>query len=634
MKTLLKTLFLTLLLGCCGFGYAQQVQYPATGIITVPRWESPGIPDGWVAPQSTGIIERGAVMPYDIRPKGQGPSTQSNDPDASARQDGNLPLDGSKVAQGSVVSVGRHFVANSLTRFTPCDNAMAISDSGFIVSADNYTIEYYQETTDSLVQHQRHHTFYGDTALFEVPFDPRVIYDRYSQRFILITLAYKDSAANEILLSVSKGQDPRNGWHQYRINSDTLDNNQWLDFANLAVNKNELVISGNMFDDAGDVFSGVKMFQLRKREILAGLPLAMRVWPDVMDDDGNPAYTLVPLSHGLMSDSYDRGMYLVSTKLVMGVQSSNKLYWYHLTDSLDAPAVTITTNQSASSIAYSPQNAALQLGNGDLIRISDCRVQSGYVLDSTLNFVYTKNTNGFSTIALHRLDIRTNTNDRFAWGFSSGAQDYCFPSIAFWGADTTDSDNILMCFQRTGSGIFPELAVINFQGGAFAPTATLVRAGDGFIDLTGGDTPERWGDYTTIQRRYGAPQKACWLAGSYPNGQTANFYGRKDCLNSYVAEIVDSIVVATEPMLLNRHRLHVFPNPTSGSVTISLDEESKESRLEAVYVINFAGLIVLEKTASANNDFQIDLGGFPKGAYVLKVTHKNGDYETRKVILY
>ncbi len=632
MKTLLKTLFLTLLLGCGGFGYAQHVQYPATGIITVPRWESPGVPDGWVAPQSTGIIERGAMMPDDVRPKGQGSSTQSNDPDASARQDGNLPLDAGKVAQGSVVSVGRQFVANNLARFTPCDNAMAISDSGYIVSADNYTIEYYQETTDTLVQHQRHHTFYGDTALFEVPFDPRVIYDRYTKRFILITLTYKDSMANKILVSVSNGQDPRNGWNHYRINSDTLDNNQWFDFANIAVNRDEIFISGNMFSDSADVFKGVKVFQIRKREALMGQPLSYKIWPDVLDDDGNPAYTLVPLSHGLMSPSYARGIYLVSTKLVTGVQSSSKLYWYQITDSMDAPGVAIVTNQTASSITYSPQQVALQLGNADQIKISDCRVQSGYYLDSTLNFVYTKNTNGFSTIALHRLDIRTNTNVRYPWGFSTGSQDYCFPSIAFWGEDSTDADNVLMTFQRTGAGIFPELAVVNYQGGAFAPSATLVRSGAGYIDLS--NSLERWGDYTTTQRRYNGPQKSCWIAGSYPYGATPNFYGLPNGLNSYIAEILDSVVVGVGPMSSKHLSMNIFPNPTNGRVTINLDIENLSEMAISVTILNFGGVSILEKEFAPCSSFELDFDGLVKGAYLVKVTLKNGKYETRKVVVY
>jgi hypothetical protein len=361
--------------------------------------------------------------------------------------------------------------------------------------------------------------------------------------------------------------------------------------------------------------------------------MTCRVWANVLDDDGNNAYTVVPLSDALMSESYKRGIYMVSTKLVSTGQSSSKLFWYQITDSLDAAGVTIMTNQSVSSVAYSPQNVALQFGSNDQIRISDCKVQSGFYLDSVLTFVYTKNTNNYSTIALHQLDTRTNTNTRFPWGFSSGFQDYCFPSIAFWGADSSDSDNVLMTFQRTGPSIFPELTVINFQGGAFATNATLVRMGDGFIDLdpTVGAS-ERWGDYTTTQRRYGAAQKTCWLAGSYPNGANANFYGVSNGLNTFVAEIRDSVAVAVLPLKPQAQQFQVFPNPSSGKVIVTTHE--KRNPIIEVTVFNQSGAEVLKNGKIESQNFNFSLEGYPKGIYLAMFKFKNNEYETKKIVIH
>lgn len=631
MKTLLKTLFLALLLGCSGFGYAQHVQYPATGIITVPRWESPGIPEGWVAPPSSRIVERGAVMPDEIRPKVQGASTKSDDPDANARQDGNLPLNASKVSQGSVVSVGRHFVANNLTQFTPCDNAMAISDSGFIVTADNYTIEYYDETPDTLLQHQTHDVFYGDTSLVRVPFDPKIIYDRYSGRFIVLMLAYADSAANQILLSFSKGQDPRNGWNHYRLNSDTLTNDQWLDFPSMAVNKNELLIAGNMFQDTGSVFASTKMWQIRKREGILGQPLVFKVWTNVLDDDGAPAFTVVPLSDGLMGDNYGRGFYMVSTEFVAFGNSSNKLYWYYLNDSLDAAGVAIETHQAVSSISYSPVQVALQLGSQDQIIISDCRVLSGFYLDGTLNFVYCKGTNNFSTIVLNRLDILTNTNQRFPWGFSSAQMDYCFPSIAFWGSDSTEADNIMVCFQRTSSTTFPEMMAVNFNTGDFAPSSTVLRQGDGFIDSDPFSTLERWGDYTMIQRRYASQQKSCWLAGSYPFGATPNFYGDVNGLTTYVAEIADTGIVSAPSPHLEKTGMIVYPNPSSAKLNVSIMGTGQA--ISSLELISFDGSICLSQVETHGLTATLDCGELSRGIYLLRVRLNNNSIHYEKVIL-
>lgn len=631
MKTLFKTLFMTLLLACGGSGYSQRIQHPATGVITVPRWESPGIPIGWVAPQSTGIMERGTVMPDDIRRKGQGATAKPNDPDASARQDGNLPLNGNRITQGAVVSVGREFVANNLARFTPCDNAMAISDSGFIVSADNYTIEYYRDTPDSLLQHQLHHTFYGDTLLFEVPFDPRVIYDHYAKRFILITLTYKDSANNSLIVSFSQNEDPRNGWNHYRLNSDTMDVQQWMDFPTIGMNKNEVFIAGNMVRDNDSGIVGNKMFQIRKKEGYAGNPLQYKVWTDILDADGDTAFTLIPLSDGLMSDDYSRGIYLASNKKLETGQSSNRLLWYQVTDSFDAQGVAIVPQWADAGVAYSNPLPALQLGTQEQILINTSIVQSGFHLNGILNFVYCKNTNDYSTIVLNRLEVATNTNTRTPWGFSTGSLDYCFPSIAFAGSDTSDGDNIHMCFQRTGASIYPELMAVNYNDGDFAPTSTVVKSGSGFIDLKDAGVLERWGDYTSIQRKYDSPNNSCWLAGSYPYGSTPNFWGVADGLNTYIAELADSMALATNPSAIAQEEVTLYPNPSDGKFSVQFEGNHLpiEVRLFDLTGKNIANL---SKPSGVSQGY--DLSDLGSGVFLIRFTYKNGNYAIRKVILY
>jgi hypothetical protein len=447
----LFSLFFVCLL-VCQAASAQRLQYPATGLITVPCWEGSGIPEGWIPPPPAGRVAVHVAMPakeIDRRTKSDLPST--DDPDALVT-DGNAPNPFARTSQTTAVGVGKQFVANHLSLVAPCDNAMAISDSGFIVSVDNYTVEYYDDTPDSLLQHQFHRVFFGDTSLNFVSFDPRVIYDRYAQRFILVTVTNADSAANQILLSVSKGQDPRNGWHHYRINSDTLTENTWLDYPTIGVNKHELFISGNVVLDASNDLEGNKIWQIRKREITQGQPATFKVWQNVQDADGDFGFTVFPLSDGLMGDDYDHGMYFASTDLVFSTTNSQDLNWFWISDTLDAPGVNLMAMETNAGIAYSAALNAFQLGSQEQIDISNCRVSSGYHLNGVLNFVYCKNTGGFSTVVLNQLDVNTNVNQRFAWGFSSGHWDYTFPSIAFWGSDTSDADNLLLCWSIFRAG--------------------------------------------------------------------------------------------------------------------------------------------------------------------------------------
>lgn len=618
MKTLLKTLFLGLLLGCGLGGYCQS---GGSFISSTPIW------DGTPFPANRG------PKPSDWAKRRPELQMSTNDRigsyDPALQQDGE-PHNASKVSVASHVTVQRSFTANNLNTFTPGDNTMGISDGGFIVSADNYTIDYYTDAPDTLVQFQKHHTFYGDSALNGVPFDPRVIYDRYANRFIVVMMAYAHFNDDFLLISFSRDEDPRNGWNHYRLRSDSLADGQWFDYCNVAVNRDELFISGNLLgDSAGAGITGNKVFQIRKAEGYQGAPLKFREWRNTLDTEGDMAYTMVPLPHGLQSDSYNKGIYLVSTKNLAPNDSSNKLFWYQITDSFNAPAVALNSNFTNSLVYYADPGVGLQLGSGDQIKISDSKAHSGFFLDSILTFVYCRKYLNYSVIVLNRLDLRTNTIQRFPWGNTAGQMDFTFPSVAFFGADSTDSDNLILGYMRTGSGIFPELAAVNFDDGAFWANSTIVRQGDGFIDIRGPGLEERWGDYSTIQRKYNSQPARCWFVGCYPNGANANFYGVTNGLNAFIAELGDSMILATpRPQGMQGH-VTIFPNPTSGSFTALSNVESRG--IVSIAVLGMQGQLLYREYFSLRNEVTIPDLGLPAGLYLVQIEFPKNEIVYEKI---
>lgn len=616
MKTLLKTLFLGLLLGYSMDGFCQS---GGSRISSTPIW------DGTPFPARLGAkpIDR---QNGDVKIQGAkaGP-IGSRDPD--------MQLDGathgsSKTTVAAQVTVQRSFTGNNLDVYTPGDNTMGISNGGYIVSVDNYTIDYYTDTPDTLKQFQQHHTFYGDSALRGVPFDPRVTYDRYANRFIVVMMAYADSMDDYLLISFSRDEDPRNGWNHYRLRSDSLDENQWLDYINVAVNRDELFITGNLYGDAaGSAQSGNKVFQIRKAEGYLGSPLKWREWRNTLDFEGDMAYSMVPLQDGLMRDSYNKGIYLVSTKNLAPGDSSNKLLWYQITDSFNAPAVAFDLHMTNSLIYYSDPFVGLQLGIGYPIKISDSKVHSGFFMDSILNFVYCRNYNNYSVVVLNRLDLRTNTVQRYPWGNTNSQMDFTFPSIAFYGADSTDNDNLILFYARTASNFFPQLATVNFDDGAFWPNSTIVRQGDGYIDFYGGSQNERWGDYTTIQRRYDSQPPRCWAVGGYPFGATPNFFGSTNGLNAFIAEIGDSIALgAVDVQALNPTAM-VYPNPSHGNFTVL--SSNPRHRVTGIALIDLAGHLLYDHECQPSQELQVSIPVLPEGMYLLKIeyNHQNVSYE-------
>jgi hypothetical protein len=88
-----------------------------------------------------------------------------------------------------------------------------------------------------------------DTTKF---FDPKVIYDDYAGRFVIVALQQSDSPQlSRIWLAVSKNETPDtvSGWYQTYINSlvSIGGGNTWADYPGLEVDEEAIYITNNMF---------------------------------------------------------------------------------------------------------------------------------------------------------------------------------------------------------------------------------------------------------------------------------------------------------------------------------------------------------------------------------------------------
>jgi Secretion system C-terminal sorting domain len=597
--------------------------------MTVQPWKASGIPDGWIpkaGPMQPHVCAGGQSRPRD------GSQSATFDPDGLIVDHAD-DLSSYKVGQTDALGLGRSFVANNFTGGPPADNSMAISNSGFIVSVDNTTIDYYRDTPDTLLQFQLHRDFFGDTVLGNVPYDPRVIYDRYANRFIVVMAMIQNVYDDFLLVSFSKTDDPRDGWNHYRVDTDTLDVDQWMDYPQIAINRDELFIVGNMVDfGVGNPPISNKLFQIRKQDGYDSLALTMKIWPDILDGDGQPGIFLCPLSDGLMADSYNRGIFLASTEYKSAGQAATKLFWYHLTDSIGGSGATVDSYQLGSGQPYDVPGIGYQLGSTDYLDLGNCRVQSGFHLGGKLYFVYCKGTNTYCTVVLNRVDTQSNTLQRDGWGFSSGQQDDSYPSIAFAGVDSTDDAKLLMTFQRSGFNIFPQMRAVYFDS-VFSLSSMLVKIGEGYIELiNSAGVNERLGDYTTTQRRYGAATPTCWGAASYPVGANGNYFGQVHGLNTYIAEFTDSLANAVVPILVEKAAVSIFPNPANDLLHVQpLD---LQQQIREIALVDVQGRTVEVWHGNWGMEaISLNVAHQSGGCYFLRVQFKNQSYAYFKVLL-
>jgi|GEM_PF-5156319 hypothetical protein len=103
-------------------------------------------------------------------------------------------------------------------------------------------------------------------------FDPRVLYDPFSERWIIVAL-HGDGAnaggANVILIATSTTNNPNDQWRLHRINIDTTTHN--IDFPLIGFNRNNLVIVNRMFPNPQTRLEGfVRIDALSKTQLYGG----------------------------------------------------------------------------------------------------------------------------------------------------------------------------------------------------------------------------------------------------------------------------------------------------------------------------------------------------------------------------
>jgi len=124
-----------------------------------------------------------------------------------------------------------------------------------LVSVVNSTIEWFTkagvtENSQSL------QSFFDSLSPTTLTFDPKVIYDQYAGRFLVVTLEQVEAGTNpnpgnisRILLAVSDDSDPNGTWYFHAINAKTVISSWecWADYPGFAVDEEAIYVTANMF---------------------------------------------------------------------------------------------------------------------------------------------------------------------------------------------------------------------------------------------------------------------------------------------------------------------------------------------------------------------------------------------------
>jgi hypothetical protein len=110
----------------------------------------------------------------------------------------------------------------------------------------------------------------------EDPFDPKVLYDQYSGRFVVVTDGGGLGLPSWVLVGVSNSSDPTAGFTLFAIDADATAPGQWADYPGFGVDPTAVYVTNNMFNLATPPdFQGTKYWVVNKASLLSGGPLVV-----------------------------------------------------------------------------------------------------------------------------------------------------------------------------------------------------------------------------------------------------------------------------------------------------------------------------------------------------------------------
>ena len=273
---------------------------------------------------------------------------------------------------------GPNFDTNAINTggsyFIPPDPIGAVGPN-HVVSIVNVTIQWHTkagvlENDESLAD------FFTSLSPQTFTFDPKVIYDQYSDRFLVVTLEQTTGpGTSRILLAVSDDNDPNGTWYFHQIDSKI--GNNWADYPGFAVDEEAVYITCNLFSFGAGFFAGQRLWIVGKTSFYAGTPAVVTVhdpWTEV----GSPtlAGTTQP-AHIFGAAPAGVGTWLVEYS---GLADAGALYLgiIRIDNPLTVPTfsvqfVAIGTTATVDSLASMPD--APQLGSTETIETNDRRAR-------------------------------------------------------------------------------------------------------------------------------------------------------------------------------------------------------------------------------------------------------------------
>ncbi len=382
------------------------------------------------------------------------------------------------IDQGPIAGGDFSFLAVTSTGWTPPDPHMAVGP-GHVVVMTNGQIAFFDKAGTNLFRDEIENSFgfWGAQGATNFVFDPEVIYDPYTDRFMAMACERSSSGAQHgyYLLAISDDSDPVGSWFKYRIDATpSAAGATDIDSPNIAVDQNVIYLSADFFTPT----SKLHVMMVDKSTVInGGTPVSTAL---IITGDQSQGF---PVTY----DSTAPAQYMIGFKF--GTATSVKMYAIQ-----NALTVPVLTSIDVTVPSYSSPEDPPQMGTGTRPETFEARFWSAVYRNGRLWATHHVNSS--------RLRQRWYEFDMANWPVSgtptlvqSGEVDLGGTIRTFFGSLWVDaSGNMGLVYARSSPSEF--LSMERTWRAAGDPPGTT-RTPVQIIASTSADTTGRWGDYSS-----------------------------------------------------------------------------------------------------------------------------------------
>lgn len=530
-------------------------------------------------------------------------------------------------------TTGNMFEGNIYNGSVPNDNDLAVSDDGYLISVSNTVIHAYDLVNDTLIMTKSLTSFCQPLNLSTLysKYDPKVVYDYYAQRFIVVFLYGSTYQSSKIVIGFSTTTNPLDPWNLYTLPGNPLLNDTWSDYPVIGISQFDLFIGINTFYNGSINNSGFHQSCFWQVEMSNGYndsaTLNTAYYYDILAPI-DTIFNITPVHKGGENNNTD--MFLLSNENVSA--QSDSFYVMHITDNLASGNATLLTQLVRSDKSYFlPVDA--QQPSGHTLDANDARIYGAFQVNDKIQFVHgtLDTTTGNDAIYHGFIENIYGTPVITASIISDSILDYGYPNIAWTGIYPTDSRSII-AFNFTGASTNPGFSCVSFADDSTYSNRVLLKAGTTYVNVLSG-IYERWGDYTGIQRRYNESCKV-WAAGTW-----GKLNGGNRINGTWIAEIKSEDSCQNNPSVAigeyqKEENSLVYPNPSSDMITVVFELNNNDEIY--IEIFDLQGKLV-ERLGSGNgkpgkNQLSFSTQPMENGIYILKIFSNTGIHVNQKII--